>query len=133
MLGIQEGLASQNGKALLHTVRLLRLVQPALVLFEQVAGFRQHQEFEAFVQAMNEAGFRIAVARVHDLALLTHCTRRLCFYQQGLCDEVGPPGEMDASHHAGTSALQPPATTASASFPQKHSMCWKSHGRTMKS
>ena len=53
-----------------------------LVLFEQVAGFRQHHEFEAFVQAMNEAGFRIAVIGVHDFALLTHCTRRrwLCVF-----------------------------------------------------
>ena len=75
-LGIQEGLSSQNGKALLIAVKTLRLTQPALVLFEQVAGFRQHHEFEAFVQAMNEAGFRIAVAGVHDLALLSHCTRR---------------------------------------------------------
>ncbi|OLP83275.1 hypothetical protein AK812_SmicGene35985 [Symbiodinium microadriaticum] len=75
-IGSRSGTASSNGRTLMHTVQICRLLQPSLILFEQVAGFRQHDEFDQFIQAMQEAGFRVATSGVHDLQLLSYTSRR---------------------------------------------------------
>ena len=75
-IGSRSGTASPNGRTLMHAVQLCRLLQPSVVLFEQVAGFRQHDEFDQFMQAMQEAGFRVATSGVHDLELISYTTRR---------------------------------------------------------
>ena len=76
LMGSGSGTASPNGEALVTTVQICRLVQPVLILFEQVQGFRQHSEFELFQKTMLEAGFKIAASGVHNLELLSPTTRR---------------------------------------------------------
>ncbi|CAE7685124.1 petJ, partial [Symbiodinium sp. CCMP2456] len=78
-MGTKSGSASENGRVLIRTVQAARLLQPALVMVEQVAGFRQHPEFEQFITTMQEAGFRLMASSIHDLELLSYTTRRRWF------------------------------------------------------
>ena len=78
-MGTKSGTGAEAGRVLVRTVQMARLLQPALVLVEQVAGFRQHAEYETFSRTMQEAGFRLMASTVHDLELLSYTTRRRWF------------------------------------------------------
>ena len=75
-MGSGSGTNSPNGQALIAAVQTIRLVQPLLVLVEQVSGFRTHGEFDDFVKTMSEAGFRLAVSGMHELSLVTYTSRK---------------------------------------------------------
>ena len=71
-----SGSDSANGQVLVAATQAVRLLQPALVLVEQVYGFRQHTEYDDFIQAMQQSGYRLAQAGVHNLEVLTHTSRK---------------------------------------------------------
>ena len=78
-MGTKSGTGADTGKVLVRAVQIARLVQPALVLVEQVAGFRQHAEFDDFLRTRQEAGYRLMSSTIHDLELLSFTTRRRWF------------------------------------------------------
>ena len=75
-LGSGSGSDSANGQVLVAAVQAVRLTQPVMVLMEQVFGFRRHSEYDDFLQAMQQSGYRLAQAGVHDLEVLSHTTRK---------------------------------------------------------
>ena len=75
-MGSASGTASANGQVMTAAVQCVRLVQPPIIMVEQVQGFRQHPEYESYAQAMVEAGYKLMVSGVHDLALLSHSSRK---------------------------------------------------------
>ena len=75
-MGHGSGTCSDSGRVLLRILQAARVVQPLYILFENVAGFRQHAEFPQFCKTMEECGFALAASVVHDLARLSYTTRR---------------------------------------------------------
>ena len=75
-MGSQSGTGSPNGQVLVATTQLARLLQPPFLLIEQVSGFRRHDEFDVFMHTMADAGFKLALSGVIDLAHYTCSTRR---------------------------------------------------------
>ena len=75
-MGHGSGSNSDNGRVLLRVIQCARIVQPLYLLMENVAGFRQHPEYQHFCKAMEEAGFVLAASVVHDLAKVSYTTRR---------------------------------------------------------
>ena len=48
VMGPSSGTLSSNGQVMTSAVQCFRLVQPPVVMMEQVQGFRQHSEYDAF-------------------------------------------------------------------------------------
>ena len=75
-MGSQTGTASPNGQVLVGAVQIARLLQVPMILMEQVAGFRRHEEFDDFIRTMSEAGYRLVSSGVLDLAHYSYTSRR---------------------------------------------------------
>ena len=75
-MGHGSGICSDSGRVLLRILQAARVVQPLYILFENVAGFRQHPEYPQFCKTMEECGFALAASVIHDLARLSYTTRR---------------------------------------------------------
>ena len=75
-LGRQRALNHNEGEAILSCLKLVRLLQPAAICFENVAGFHSSPHYGAFLRQLHLAGFRLVFSHVHDLRELSYTTRR---------------------------------------------------------
>ena len=75
-MGSRTGLNGDPGQALIHAITAAKTLQPAVLAFENVPGFRSGVEFEKFVQQLQFAGFQIMYATMDDLANYSCCSRR---------------------------------------------------------
>ena len=75
-MGHGSGTCSDSGRVLLRILQAARVAQPLYILFENVAGFRQHAEYPQFCKTMEGCGFALAASVIHDLARLSYTTRR---------------------------------------------------------
>ena len=75
-MGSQMGLQSGPGQALLEALNAAKILQPLILTFENVPGFRASSEYTAFVDQLQLAGFQIMYAAMDDLASYTCSSRR---------------------------------------------------------
>ena len=75
-MGAQSGLMSESGRALLEVLESARILQPAVLAFENVPGFRSSREFPLFIEQLKLAGYQVMYAAVDDLASYTCVARR---------------------------------------------------------
>jgi site-specific DNA-cytosine methylase len=75
-MGHQRGSMSKDGQVLVSIMKHAKLLQPALIVFEQVAGFRRSEEFEEWRASVQDAGFEIAYAAIIDVSFASRTTRR---------------------------------------------------------
>ena len=75
-LGRQKALHHSEGEAILSCLKLIRLLQPVAICFENVAGFRASPHCKAFLRQLHLSGFRLVFSETHDLRELTYTSRR---------------------------------------------------------
>ena len=71
-----HGLNDIDGRLLLHVFAILAAVRPAIILLEQVEGFKAHPHFPLVQQAWQDAGFRECWSSVLDLVEACPGSRR---------------------------------------------------------
>ncbi|CAE7812076.1 unnamed protein product, partial [Symbiodinium sp. CCMP2456] len=74
--GLGSGLDSEEGRLLLHVFGQMAFLQPAVIVLEQVPGFRKHPHFDQVQQAWIEAGYREAWASILDMVDVAPTSRR---------------------------------------------------------
>ena len=75
-MGSRAGLNGDPGQALLHAITAAKILQPAVLAFENVPGFRAGVDFAKFTEQLQLAGFQIMYATMDDLANYSCCSRR---------------------------------------------------------
>ena len=73
--GREGGLCHEMGRIMLRLVDLAAIYQPQLVLFEQVAGFASHRDYEYILNAWKEVGYVVTWRATLELADIMPCNR----------------------------------------------------------
>ena len=75
-MGNMRGTAAEAGRILLDTIQAARLLQPVAVVFENVPGFRNGQEFAQFKECLRLSGFELMFSGMWDIAELGCISRK---------------------------------------------------------
>ena len=74
--GLQNGLLSDNGKAFLHGVEMVKLLQPPIVTVECSESTPRHEHFNVIKALFKVSGYRHGWSSISDIAALTGMTRK---------------------------------------------------------
>ena len=90
--GLLQGLSSHNGIHFVEAILACRLIQPVIILIEQVAGFMSHPQRKWVIRTCTAAGYKLVWAKVIDLAVVcpTQRSRWIAIFQHASLADVRP-------------------------------------------
>ncbi len=96
--GLTKGLNSDDGKAFIEAICLARIHRPAMLLLEEVPGFRNHEHFEAIMTVFKWAGYELYHETLFDMVRVLPIRRErwlAIFVTKDFCKNLDMPEWMD--------------------------------------